>query len=291
MKKAVFYFAYPILWLVSILPFPLFYLVSDFCYVIVFYLVGYRKKVVRDNLKKSFPEKSISELKKIEKKFYKHMCDMFLEMIKTLSISKKQLKKRFIYENIEELVKFEKECQGAIVMCGHYASYEWATAINFYDTHNKAYAIYKKIKNKQFDKLVKDIRANLGTTLINSKEVIPTMVRNRAKKQKSSYYMIADQSPRRLNNACWIDFMGQETAAFTGSESMAKKLDFGILYLRIKKNKRGYYSAELIPLAKNPKEFEDFQITQKFFNLLEEQIREQPAYYLWTHKRWKHNRI
>jgi len=290
MKKVVFYLAYPLLWLVSKLPFPIFYLVSDFCYVIVFYLIGYRKKVVRDNLKKSFPEKSISELKKIEKKFYKHMCDMFLEMIKTLSISNKQLKKRFVYENIEELVKFEKECNGAIVMCGHYTSYEWATAINFYDTHNKAYAIYKKIRNKHFDKLIKDIRANLGTTLITSKEVIPTMMRNKVNNQKASYYMISDQSPKNTKNACWVNFMGTETAAFTGSESMAKKLGFGILYLQIRKVKRGYYSAKLIPLTATPKEYQDFEITEKFFQLLEEQIREQPEYYLWTHKRWKHTK-
>ncbi|MAN28339.1 MULTISPECIES: lysophospholipid acyltransferase family protein [Mesonia] len=291
MKKAVFYCSYPLLWLVSKLPFPIFYWVSDGCYLLVYYLIGYRKKVVRNNLQQSFPQKSLSEIKQIEKKFYKHMCDIFLEMIKTLSISNKQLKKRFVYENIEELVKFEKECNGAIVMCGHYASYEWATAINFYDTHNKAYAIYKKIKNNYFDKLIKDIRANLGTTLITSKEVIPTMMRNKVNHQKASYYMISDQSPRNTKNACWVDFMGKETAAFTGSESMAKKLGFGILYLQIRKVKRGYYSAKLIPLTATPKDYEDFKITEKFFQLLEAQIREQPEYYLWTHKRWKHKRF
>ncbi|MBW2961412.1 lysophospholipid acyltransferase family protein [Mesonia aestuariivivens] len=290
MKKAVFYLVYPVLWLVSKLPFSIFYKVSDFCFLIVYYIVGYRKKVVRDNLQKSFPEKSFSELKQIEKKFYQHMCDMFLEMIKTLSISNKQLKKRFIYENIEELVNFEKQCNGTIVMCGHYASYEWATAINFYDTHNKAYAVYKKIRNQYFDKLIKDIRANLGTTLINSKEVIPTMVRNKVNNQKASYYMISDQSPKRSKSAYWVDFMGRETAAFNGSEAMAKKLGFGILYLQIRKVKRGYYSAKLIPLTTTAKESKDAELTQKFFHLLEEQIREQPEYYLWTHKRWKHKK-
>ena len=287
MKKLAFYIIYPFLWLISLLPFPIFYLVSDFCYIIVYYIIGYRKKTVKDNLKNAFPNKSKAELIKIEKRFYQHMCDMFLEMIKTLTISPKQLKKRFVYENIEELINFEKQCSGAIVMCGHYASYEWATAINFYDTKNKGYAIYKKIKNEYFDKLIKDIRANLGTTLISSREVIPRMIRNKKNDIGSSYYMIADQSPKKSNSAHWVNFMGRETPAFTGSEAMGKKLDFGILYLQVTKLKRGYYSAKLIPLAASPKDYSDFEITDKFFSLLEKQIHQDPAYYLWTHKRWK----
>jgi len=292
MDKFIYYLIYPLLWLISKLPFPVFYLVADFCYILVYYVVGYRKNIVQDNLKHAFPEKTSKELKQIEKKFYKHMCDMFLEMIKTLSISEKQLQKRFVYENVEELAKFEKECPGVIVMCGHYASYEWATAINFYNMKNKGYAIYKKLKNQLFDKLIKDIRANLGTTLINSKEVIPTMVRNKRDRVKSSYYMIADQSPKRTKSASahWVNFLGRETPAFTGSEAIGKKLGFGILYLEVKKVKRGHYSAKFVSLCKHPKEFENFTITDQFFEFLEKQIREEPAYYLWTHKRWKHSR-
>jgi KDO2-lipid IV(A) lauroyltransferase len=255
-------------------------------------VVRYRKSIVQDNLRKSFPEKTNLELKKIEKKFYKHMCDMFLEMIKTISISENQLRKRFVCENIEVLHKYEKECPGIILMCGHYASYEWATAINFYDMKNKGYAIYKKLRSPMFDDLIKSIRANLGTTLINSKEAIPKMMRNKRDDVKSTYYMIADQSPKKANAAVghWINFMGRETPAFTGSEAMGKKLGFGILYLEVKKVKRGYYSAKLIPLSQHPKEREDFTITDQFFQRLEKQIQEEPAYYLWTHKRWKHKR-
>jgi KDO2-lipid IV(A) lauroyltransferase len=290
MRKFIFYIAYPLLWLVSKLPFPLFYLFSDFIYVIVYYLIGYRKKVVRGNLELCFPNKSSEELKKIEKAFYHHMCDMFLEMIKTLSISEKQLKERFVYKNIEELQRLEEQSTGIIVMCGHYASYEWATAINFYKTKNKGYAIYKKIKNQYFDKLIKDIRANLGTTLISSREVIPTMLRNKRDAISSSYYMISDQSPKKNTVKNWTNFMGTETPVFNGSEAMAKKLDFAVLYLKVEKVKRGFYEATLLPLAENPKETEDFEITTSFFNELEKQIRNQPEFYLWTHKRWKHQK-
>ena len=175
-------------------------------------------------------------------------------------------------------------------MCGHYASYEWATAINFYKTHNKGYAIYKKIKNPYFDKLIKDIRANLGTTLLSSKEVIPTMMRNIRDQQKSSYYMIADQSPKKGNQKHYINFMGKEVPAFVGSEAMAKRLGFAVLYLHVEKVKRGYYKASLLPLAEDAKNYEDFEITDKFFTQLEQQINKKPEYYLWTHKRFKHAR-
>jgi len=290
MGKLTYYLIYPLLWLISILPFPLFYLLSDFVYFLVYYLIGYRKEVVKSNLKLCFPNKTAKELKRIEKAFYHHMCDMFLEMVKTLTISEKQLKKRFVYKNVEEFRRFEENSPGVIVMCGHYASYEWATAINYYDTKNKGYAIYKKLKNEYFDQLIKDIRANLGTTLINSKEVIPTMLQNKRDSEKASYYMISDQSPKRSKIKAWTNFMGVETPVFTGSEAMAKKLDFAVLYLKVEKVKRGFYEATFSPLAENPKEFENFKITEAFFTKLEEQIKNQPEYYLWTHKRWKFNK-
>lgn len=288
MKKAVFLIVYPFLWLISKLPFPIFYLISDILFVIIYHLIGYRKKVVQENLLIAFPQKTEKERNKIEKAFYKHMCDMFLEMIKTLSISKKELKKRFVYKNIEALTKLEKKSKGVIVMCGHYASYEWATAINFYKTNNKGYAIYKKVKNPYFHKLVKDIRANLGTTLISSKEVIPTMMRNIRAQQKSSYYMIADQSPKKGNQKHYINFLGKEVPAFVGSEAMAKRLGFAVLYLQVEKVKRGFYEASFVSLAENAENFADYKITDKFFSNLAQQIKRKPEYYLWTHKRFKH---
>ncbi len=290
MKKLSFYLSYPFLWIVSKLPFPLFYLVADFTYILLYRIIGYRKKVVKSNLQRALPDKNKQELKKIEKAFYRHLCDMFLEMIKTLSISHKQLKKRFVYTNMDLFKDLEKTHPGIIVVCGHYASYEWATAINFYKTQNKSYAVYKKLRNPYFDKLIKKIRANLGTTLISSKEVIPTMVRNKKNNQKANYYMIADQSPKKNRIKAWISFMNIETPVFTGPEMMAKKLDFAVLYLKVEKVKRGFYEASFIPLTENPKDFEEPAITEAFFNQLEKQIRQQPEYYLWTHKRWKHTK-
>lgn len=289
MQKLTYFLAFPLLWSVSKLPFPVFYKVSDFTCFIIYRLVGYRKKVVWNNLKLAFPEKSAREIKTIRKKFYRHLCDMFLEMIKTLSISKKQLHKRFVYSNIEELQRLEKSSNGVIVMCGHYASYEWATAINFYDTQNRGYAIYKKIKNPYFDRLIKKIRANLGTTLISSREVIPTMMRNMKNDIGSNYYMIADQCPKKSNIKHWVNFMGTDTPAFIGTEAMAKRLGFAVLYLQVEKVKRGHYEATLVPLTENAKEESSYTVTDKFFSRLEKQIKVSPEYYLWTHKRWKYN--
>ncbi|MFD1079759.1 lysophospholipid acyltransferase family protein, partial [Longispora fulva] len=166
MQRIVYWLAYPLLWLISILPFPLFYLVSDGVCFLVYHIIRYRRKTVRENLELVFPEKSSAEIKQISKKFYRHMVDMFLEMIKSISISKEELKKRFAFTNLEEVVKIREMDKSIIVACGHYASYEWMNAIQLYGLDYGAFGIYKKIKNRYFDKLVKDIRGRYDGTLI-----------------------------------------------------------------------------------------------------------------------------
>jgi len=227
---------------------------------LVYYIIGYRKKIVYSNLKLVFPEKSENEIKQIQKKFYKHMCDMFLEMIKSISISENQINKRFVVKNPEELQRLESLGKSMITFYGHYASYEWSVAVGGHISH-KGYGVYKPIKNKYFDALVKRIR---------------------------SKYNVCDQSPKNWKRSYWSEFMSIKVPCFTGGEQLAKKLDLSATYLKINKVKRGFYEAEFIPLADKSKSFDDFDITDKFLRELEKQIREAPEYYLWTHKRWKH---
>lgn len=288
MQRLGYILLYPIIWFISVLPFPLLYAFSDFIFIVVYYVVGYRKNLVSRHLRMAFPEKKPAELKAIRKKFYHHFCDIFLEMIKTLSISDKALKKRFVITNPEEINRLETLNKSYIIMLGHYASYEWINALNFYGMSFKTYGAYKKIKNKYFDKLIRKIRSRYNTSLLPSKIVVKEIVRNNAKKELGSYAMIADQAPKRGKSKYARKFMGAKVPVFVGSEVIAKRLDFAVTYLHVEKVKRGHYKASFIPLADKPKEFSDYTITDKYFNYLEAQIRKEPAYYLWTHDRWKH---
>tara|TARA_R110002033_G_scaffold2248_2_gene15806 strand:- start:1080 stop:1961 length:882 start_codon:yes stop_codon:yes gene_type:complete len=287
MQFLVYILVYPFLWLISILPFRLLYLFSDGLYVLLYHIIGYRKKVVNNNLSLVFPEKVDTEISKIRKKFYKHLCDMFLEMAKTMTISRKQLKKRFIVKNPEELKRLESLDKSILLMYGHYASWEWSVELENYVNY-KGLGVYKRLANRYFDKLVRDIRSKFGTTLISTKDIISLINENENKGHRTITAFLSDQSPRLTKDVYWGGFMGIEVPCFTGAERLAKKLDLTIAYLKVTKVKRGFYEAEIMTLAENPKEYKDYQLTDTFLREVEKQIYKAPEYYFWTHKRWKH---
>ncbi|NBW27638.1 MAG: lipid A biosynthesis acyltransferase [Flavobacteriaceae bacterium] len=290
MQLLIYILLYPILWCISILPFRLLYFLSDGFYYFTYYIIGYRKKIVRENLALTLPHLSDKERLIIEKKTYKNMCDVFLEMIKTLTISKKELEKRYQFKNIELYLNLEKKGKSIALLCAHYASYEWVTSINSKISF-EGYAIYKKINNPYFDKLVRDIRSKFKATLITTKEAISTMEYNFKNNKLSLYGLISDQSPRISSIYHWNKFMGIEVPIHTGGEMLAKKYDMNVIFLRTKKIKRGFYEAELELLSENAKEEPDYDITDRYLKLVEQQIYEKPEYYLWTHKRWKHRKL
>ncbi|MCF4102631.1 lysophospholipid acyltransferase family protein [Gillisia sp. M10.2A] len=288
MQLLVFWLIYPLVWLISKLPFWLFYKISDVVYFIVYRIIGYRKKTVTENLTLVFPEKSSEEIKSIRRKFYQHMCDMFLEMVKSLSISNDQLKERFTFTNLDEIVRIRKLDKSIILMCGHYASYEWLNALQLYGLDYKGYGIYKKVKNKYFDKMARDIRGRFDGELISSSKATLTITHNESEGKRGVYAMIADQSPKLSRSKYWSNFLGANVPVFFGSEKLAKNLDMAVVYLHVEKIKRGYYSATFFPISDSPKEEPTFKITRTYLDLLETQIKKDPEYYLWTHKRWKH---
>jgi KDO2-lipid IV(A) lauroyltransferase len=289
MRYLLYLIFYPFLWCISILPFPLLYLLSDFIYYIVYYIVGYRKKTVRENLALALPHLSDTERLVIEKKSYHHLCDMFLEMIKTMTISKAEMAKRYIFTNLEIYKKLEKQEKSIAMMCAHYASYEWLISMNSYITF-KGYGIYKKLKNPYFDKLVRNIRSKFKATLITTKETIPTIIENNTNKILSIYGFASDQSPRANSAYHWTNFMGIDTPVHTGAEMLAKRYDMNVIFLRVKKVKRGFYEASFEILSEDAENVPNYEITDQFLKLVEQQIYEAPEYYLWTHKRWKHRR-
>lgn len=287
MQFLVYILVYPFLWLISILPFRLLYLFSYKVYIILYHIVGYRKKTVTKNLKLVFPEKSENEIAAIRKKFYRHLCDMFLEMAKTMTISEAELKKRFKIKNPEEFKRLESLNKSIILIFGHYASWEWSIVIQQY-INFKGLAVYKPLANKHFDRLVKNIRSKFNTDLISTKETINTINEHEAQGIKTITGFLSDQSPRLTKEVYWGEFMGIKVPCFTGAERLAKKLDLTTAYLKVNKVKRGYYEAEVITLAENPKDYKDYELTDMFLREVEKQIYEAPEYYFWTHKRWKH---
>lgn len=289
MQLIPFLIIYPIIWLISLLPFPLLYLFSDFVYFMVYTIFGYRRKVVRKNIAMTLPHLSKKERLTIEKRFYHHLCDLFLEMIKTMTISRKEMEKRYVFSNLDVYLDLEKKGKSIALLCAHYASYEWTISMNYHITF-EGYGIYKKINNIYFDKLVKDIRSKFKATLITTSETIPTLEKNININHLGVYGFASDQSPQATKAHHWGPFMGIETPVHTGAEMLAKRFDMNVIFLKTKKIKRGYYEATFELMAENPKEVHDYEISDDFLRRVEKQILEAPEFYLWTHKRWKHQK-
>jgi len=287
MQLVVFIFAYPLLWLVSRLPFRILYLLSDGVYLLLYRIIGYRKKVVRQNLDLVFPEKSDKERLHIEKKFYKHLCDMFLEMAKTLGITNEQMNKRYVFTNVEVFQKLENDGKNIMIMMPHYASWEWVFSLNQL-ANSKAYGIYQPIQNKYFDKLVRDIRSKYGTTLIKTYESRKIIADAKKASELITVGIISDQSPMLNRARHWAKFMGVLVPIHVGAEEICKNTDMIPVYLKVKKTGRGYYQATFKILTEDPKEVEDYKISEAFMKEVEAAIHEAPEYYFWTHKRWKH---
>lgn len=287
MQLVVYILVYPLLWLISRLPFKIIYFISDGVYVLLYHVIGYRKKVVRNNLALVFPEKSEKERLLIEKAFYKHMCDIFLEMMKTMGMSKKEIQERFTVTNMELVNGLEEKGLNTMLMLPHYASWEWVLSLNL-QILSKGYGIYQKIENKYFDKLVRDIRGKYNTQLISTRESRKILKAAKDSNELLMVGIISDQSPMVSRAKYWTDFMGVVVPAHVGGEEICKANDFIPIYLKVRKKKRGYYEGTFKILSENPSDVPDYEITDDFLRETEKSIREAPEYYFWTHKRWKH---
>lgn len=290
MQLLAYILLYPIFWLISILPFRVLYFLSDITYIILYRIIGYRKKTVRKNMELALRHLTAKERREVEKKFYRHFCDTLFEMAKTLTISENELKKRFVFDNIEVVNEFEAKGKSVMLICAHYGSYEWLLVMNKYFTTHKGFAIYKAVRNKYFNALVKRIRGRLDAELIGTKSIIPAMIQHKRKGILGYYGFISDQSPKRQSIIHWGKFFGMEVPVHVGAEILAKKLDMNVMFVKGGKIKRGYYKATFVPLNEEVKKIPDFEIMDRFMKMLENQILEQPEYYLWTHKRFKHRR-
>ena len=289
MQFLIYSISFPFLWIISKLPFRLFYWFSDCIYILVYYIIGYRKKIVRNNISIALPHVSEEKRLVIEKKFYHHMCDMFLEMIKTMSISSEEMKERFKITNIELLKEYEQKNKSIILLAAHYASWEWLLSINE-STSFKCYGVYKKVNNKYFDAKVRAIRSKFKSVLVTTDNTIALINDNEKNGIMSLYGLASDQSPQVHKTFHWQQFMGITVPVHTGAEMLAKRYDLEVVFAKVKKVKRGYYEATFVPIENNPKSIPDYEITDAYLKEVEQQILEAPEFYFWTHKRWKHRR-
>ena len=282
-----YYITLPFIYLLSIIPFSLLYAKSDYLFFWLYHIIGYRKKIVRENLIKSFPEKSKAELKQIEVKFYHHLCDLILESLKAYTISEKELRKRCTIKNPEIMEQFAAKGQNICIAMGHYGNWEWAGQRVSMDTHFKLLVLYRKIKNTYFDHFMQRLRSRFGAIPVEMRETVRAIVDYQKNKIPTATVFITDQTPPP-ENAYWIDFLNQKTPVYKGIEKISSKYNMPVLFGHVKKTKRGYYEIELSVLCENAALLSEIELTKMHTLKLENYIQEKPEYWLWSHKRWKH---
>lgn len=283
-----YYVALPFIYGISLLPFPLLYLLSDGIYVLIYKVLGYRKEVVLTNLRNSFPEKTDAEIKAIASQFYQWFCDLTLETLKTLTIRQKDVLKRVEFRGMDILQRYARENRSVILVLGHYGNWELAGARYSQEKDiPQLYVIYHPLANQHFDRLMHHMRTRHGTKLYTMRETSKAMIRDKGLLTATAF--IADQTPSP-ERAYWMSFLNQDTPIFQGTEALARKLNKPVIYISITRPERGYYCMSMETLVADPTRTQDGEITEIHTRRLEQDIRKYPELWLWTHRRWKHQR-
>ena len=281
---------YVLFYTLSLLPFRILYGMADIGYVLLYYIIRYRRGVVRKNLVTAFPEKSIDDIKTIERKFYHWFCDYFLEAIKLLSISEKELRRRFTIINSEEVEQCFQEGQDVAAILGHYCNWEWLSCVGMnLPPERETGLIYHPLRNKTFDYLFRKLRSHeQNSHVIPKKDILRYVVTKKREGVRNICGYISDQGPKWTNIHLWLPFLNHEyTPVFTGGERIMRKMNNAVFYVEMSRPKRGYYTATYKLITREPNTLPADDITRHFFRLLEETIRQEPAFYLWSHNRWK----
>lgn len=281
---------YVLFYTLSLLPFRILYGMADIGYVLLYYIIRYRRGVVRKNLVTAFPEKSIDDIKTIERKFYHWFCDYFLEAIKLLSISEKELRRRFTIINSEEVEQCFQEGQDVAAILGHYCNWEWLSCVGMnLPPERETGLIYHPLRNKTFDYLFRKLRSHeRNSHVIPKKDILRYVVTKKREGVRNICGYISDQGPKWTNIHLWLPFLNHEyTPVFTGGERIMRKMNNAVFYVEMSRPKRGYYTATYKLITRDPNSLPADDITRLFFCLLEETIRQEPAFYLWSHNRWK----
>jgi KDO2-lipid IV(A) lauroyltransferase len=281
---------YGLFWLVALLPLRCLYLISDLMYVLLRFVAPYRRKVVMENLRNSFPEKTEKERRLIARKFYRFLCDLIVETLKLVNIDTPQIHRRIRYSNPEIFDDLCRKGKQIFVVSGHYGYWERTSALqNTIPYHHTS--LYQPLENKFFDRFIYALRSRHGSEPIPIHTVIRAINRFERENRLALLGFLSDQSPRRNEIQCWTSFLNQETPVYLGIEKLAKRYNTAVVYYEIRRVKRGYYEVDATLIAENAAETADMEITSKHVRLLEETVRRNPQYWLWSHRRWKHKRM
>ena len=284
----MFTVVYAFFYMLSLLPMWVLYRLADVGYLLIYYVLKYRRGIVRQNLVSSFPEKTNSEIVNIEKQFYRWFADYFLESIKLLSISRKQLAKRLTIINADLIENDFKEGTHVAAILGHYCNWEWLSAVTIGLPNNRVVAlVYKPIKNKIINHLFYCLRSSQRGVPVAKNDILRALVKYKKQQTMTLFGYIADQSPRWQNIHLWLPFLHHQTPVFTGSERIMRKMNNAVYYAEMSRPKRGYYTCTFRLITKEPNSLPENDITRRFFEMLEVSIKAQPHLYLWTHNRWK----
>ena len=278
---------FKIVMLISRLPLKVLYLFSDILFVLIYYISGYRKAIVFKNLKNSFPEKSDAEILKIRKQFFRNLSDYIVETIKSFTISSHDLKVRVQHINQEIFHEANAEGKNMILLCGHVFNWEWITALATIVPQERSFPVYRKMQNKFWEEQLKKIRNSFGNESIEANDVVRHIFRN--KNDGNSIYMfVADQTPHHSVVDIGVNFLNQKTPIFIGYDKLATRMNLEFVYCDMKKIKRGFYQINYYKILPDGEKFEEFEVVKKFHKMLQQTIENDPANYLWSHRKWKY---
>lgn len=286
MKKLLYFVVLPLFWAISFFPVKVLYLFSDFLYLIIYHLLGYRKKVVLENLHNAFPDKTAAEIQQIAADYYHYLCDLLVEVLKGASMRQHEYEQRWTAD-ATEVNRIYDQGRSCIYILGHYGNWEGAAPVCTFYSKYHVNIIYKHIANSNFEKLMNKIRTRFNNTITPMHKIMRRMIKE--KNHVIAYAFVSDQSPSPTN-AYWMTFLNQDTAVFTGVEKIACKLNVPVFYISIQRKGRGYYHIQPTLIHENPKDTKEGEIMHAFMQHLEQDIIRDPACWLWSHRRWKHKR-
>lgn len=280
---------YAFCWLAALLPLRCLYLLSDILFIVACYAVRYRRTVVLNNLRNAFPEKTDKERKQIARKFYRFFCDLFIETLKVIHVDTKEIHRRIYYSNPDILDELYKQNKQVFFVTGHYGNWEWLATLEPTHPYHLA-TLYQPLQNKFFDRFFYDLRTKYGTDAIPSHASIRAITGYRNENRLTTLCFLSDQSPQKHLINYWTTFLNQDTPVYLGIEKLAKRYNTAVLYYEVRRIKRGYYAVDITQITGNAAETADREITDRHVALLEQTIRRNPQYWLWSHRRWKYKR-
>ncbi len=289
MDFIAFYCLYGLLWLLSRLPVRILYFISDLIFPFFYYLIPYRKAIVKRNISASFPTWEKRKVNRTVRKFYSYLIDSMMESIMFAFKPENEMIKRFAYRNPEVCNELYNKGKSILLLMGHYGNWEWCATMPLYLKH-EVLAIYKPLHNQYYDRFIKRNREKYGVVTIPTDKTLRIMTDYHSKKLPILTMFLADQRPRLAQIQHWINFLNQDTPVILGPEKIAKRLDEAVVFFNVIPVKRGYYEVWFDLLSENPNETGLHEITERYFSRLEEMIIEHPSYWLWSHKRWRHKR-